>query len=116
MHASGLLMMGHAAEGNARGDTSEANEGTPSEACPPDDDAPANYLLIDGKPLEFALGERPGGAPELRFCGAVVATQPPLADADEEVARDEQLVARVDTDARPDLHHTQKKVNAMSGL
>eukprot|EP01045_Picozoa_sp_COSAG04_P012402 COSAG04_NODE_834_length_9992_cov_54.919786_5_plen_1490_part_00 len=39
-------------------------------------------LLVDGEPLEFALGDRPEGAPELRFRGAVVATQPSLVDAE----------------------------------
>ena len=35
-------------------------------------------LLVDGVPLEFALGDRANGAPELHFRGALVATQPAL--------------------------------------
>eukprot|EP01046_Picozoa_sp_COSAG06_P001420 COSAG06_NODE_46_length_29282_cov_16.235770_4_plen_1153_part_00 len=41
-----------------------------------------NQLMLDGEPLEFALGDRRDAVPELRFRGPVVATQPPLAHAE----------------------------------
>ena len=58
-----------------------ASEGAPSEAIP-GGAATKNELLVDGEPLEFALGDRADSAPELRFRGGAVATQPPLADAE----------------------------------
>jgi hypothetical protein len=41
-----------------------------------------NKLLLDGEPIRFVLGDRPREAPELRYRGRVVATQPSLANED----------------------------------
>ena len=49
-------------------------EGSGPEDKP--DAKPANELLLDGVPLEFALAKRPRDAPHLRYRGRVVATQP----------------------------------------
>ncbi len=44
--------------------------------------SPTTELLIDGRPIEFVLGDRPQNAEEFRFRGSVVAAQPTHVDAE----------------------------------